>query len=133
MMSFKENKWGGIVSQGIGTSMLQMGNIVKNPFIWIPPILSAAVTGPVATCLFHLQMNGSPVSSGMGTCGLVGQIGVYAGWVADVAAGTKAGITAMDWIGLILISFILPAILTPLFAVPFRKAGLIKDGDMKLD
>ena len=131
--SFKENKWGGIVSQGIGTSMLQMGNIVKNPFIWIPPILSAAVTGPVATCLFHLQMNGSPVSSGMGTCGLVGQIGVYAGWVADVAAGTKAGITAMDWIGLILISFILPAILTPLFAVPFRKAGLIKDGDMKLD
>ncbi len=133
VMSFKENKWGGIVSQGIGTSMLQMGNIVKNPFIWIPPILSAAVTGPVATCLFHLQMNGSPVSSGMGTCGLVGQIGVYAGWVADVAAGTKAGITAMDWIGLILISFILPAILTPLFAVPFRKAGLIKDGDMKLD
>ena len=110
VMSFKENKWGGIVSQGIG-----------------------AVTGPVATCLFHLQMNGSPVSSGMGTCGLVGQIGVYAGWVADVAAGTKAGITAMDWIGLILISFILPAILTPLFAVPFRKAGLIKDGDMKLD
>ena len=133
VMSFKENKWGGIVSQGIGTSMLQMGNIVKNPFIWIPPILSAAVTGPVATCLFHLQMNGSPVSSGMGTCGLVGQIGVYAGWVADIAAGTKAGITAMDWIGLILISFILPAILTPLFAVPFRKAGLIKDGDMKLD
>ena len=133
VMSFKENQWGGIVSQGIGTSMLQMGNIVKNPFIWIPPILSAAVTGPVATCLFHLQMNGSPVSSGMGTCGLVGQIGVYAGWVADVAAGTKAGITAMDWIGLILISFILPAILTPLFAVPFRKAGLIKDGDMKLD
>ena len=133
VMSFKENKWGGIVSQGIGTSMLQMGNIVKNPFIWSPPILSAAVTGPVATCLFHLQMNGSPVSSGMGTCGLVGQIGVYAGWVADVAAGTKAGITAMDWIGLILISFILPAILTPLFAVPFRKAGLIKDGDMKLD
>ncbi len=116
VMSFKENKWGGIVSQGIGTSMLQMGNIVKNPFIWIPP-----------------QMNGSPVSSGMGTCGLVGQIGVYAGWVADVAAGTKAGITAMDWIGLILISFILPAILTPLFAVPFRKAGLVKDGDMKLD
>ncbi len=133
VMSFKENKWGGIVSQGIGTSMLQMGNIVKNPFIWIPPILSAAVTGPVATCLFHLQMNGSPVSSGMGTCGLVGQIGVYTGLVADVAAGTKAGITAMDWIGLILISFILPAILTPLFAVPFRKAGLIKDGDMKLD
>ena len=111
VMSFKENKWGGLVSQGIGTSMLQMGNIVKNPRIWIPPILTSAITGPIATCIFRLQMNdpASAVASGMGTCGLVGQIGVYAGWVADVAAGTKAAITAMDWIGLILISFVLPA------------------------
>ena len=134
VMSFKENKWGGLVSQGIGTSMLQMGNIVKNPRIWIPPIITSAITGPIATCIFHLQMNdpASAVASGMGTCGLVGQIGVYAGWVADVAAGTKAAITAMDWIGLILISFVLPAVLTPLIAMPFRKAGWIKDGDMKL-
>ena len=134
VMSFKENKWGGLVSQGIGTSMLQMGNIVKNPRIWIPPIITSAITGPIATCIFHLQMNdpASAVASGMGTCGLVGQIGVYAGWVADVAAGTKAAITAMDWIGLILISFVLPAVLTSLIAMPFRKAGWIKDGDMKL-
>ncbi len=74
VMSFRENKWGGLVSQGIGTSMLQMGNIVKNPRIWIAPILTSAITGPLATCLFKLQMNGTPVSSGMGTCGFVGQM-----------------------------------------------------------
>ena len=132
-LSFPENGWGGLVSQGIGTSMLQMGNIVKNPRIWIAPILTSAITGPLATCVFHLQMNGSPVASGMGTCGLVGQIGVYAGWVADIASGAKASITAMDWIGLILICFVLPAVLTPLIAIPMRRAGWIKDGDMKLD
>lgn len=132
-MSFKENKWGGLVSQGIGTSMLQMGNIVRNPFIWLPPIITSAITGPLATCLFRMQMNGAPVASGMGTCGLVGQIGVYTGWINDIAAGTKAGITGMDWIGLILICFVLPAVLTPLIAIPFRNAGLIKDGDLKLD
>jgi uncharacterized membrane protein len=133
-MSFKENKWGGLVSQGIGTSMLQMGNIVRNPMIWLPPIITSAITGPIATCVFRLMMNdpASAVASGMGTCGLVGQIGVYAGWVADIAAGTKSAITAMDWIGLILISFVLPAVLTPLIAIPFRKAGWIKEGDLKL-
>ena len=132
-MSFKENKWGGLVSQGIGTSMLQMGNIVRNPFIWLPPIITSAITGPIATCLFRMQMNGAPIASGMGTCGLVGQIGLYTGWVNDVAAGTKVAITAMDWIGLLLICFVLPAVLTPVIAIPFRSAGLIKDGDMKLD
>ena len=132
-MSFKENKWGGLVSQGIGTSMLQMGNIVRNPMIWIPPIITSAITGPIATCLFKMQMNGAPVATGMGTCGLVGQIGVYTGWINDIAAGTKAAITAGDWIGLVLICFVLPAVLTPLIAIPFRKAGMIKDGDLKLD
>jgi len=132
VMSFKENKWGGLVSQGIGTSMLQMGNIVKNPRIWIPPIVCSAITGPLATCVFHLEMNGPPISSGMGTCGLVGQIGVYTGWVNDVAAGTKAAITPMDWVGLILISFVLPAVLCPLLCIPLKKIGWIKDGDMKL-
>ena len=132
VMSFPENKWGGLVSQGIGTSMLQMGNIVKNPRIWIAPTLTAAITGPIATCIFKLQMNGAPVSSGMGTCGLVGQIGVYSGWVADVASGAKAGITAMDWAGLILISFILPAILSPIINMACRKLGWVKDGDLKL-
>lgn len=76
-MSFKENKWGGLFAQGLGTSMLQMGNIVRNPRIWLPPTLASAITGPLATCLFHLKMNGAAVASGMGTCGLVGQIGVY--------------------------------------------------------
>ena len=133
VMSFRENRWGGLAAQGLGTSMLQMGNIVRNPRIWIPPTLAAAITGPVATCLFRLEMNGAPVSSGMGTCGLVGQIGVYTGWVSDVAAGTKAAITGMDWLGLVLISFVLPAVLTWLIAVPLRKWGWIKDGDLKLD
>ena len=133
VMSFRENRWGGLVSQGIGTSMLQMGNIVKNPRIWIPPTLASAITGPMATCVFHLEMNGAPVSSGMGTCGLVGQIGVYTGWVNDVAAGTKAAITAMDWIGLVLICFILPAVLSWAFGLLLRKIGWIRENDLKLD
>ena len=133
VMSFPENRWGGLAAQGLGTSMLQMGNIVRNPRVWIPPTLAAAVTGPIATCVFELQMNGPAVSSGMGTCGLVGQIGVYTGWVSDVAAGLKPGIGAMDWLGLALLSFVLPAVLTWLFAMPLRKWGWIKPGDLKLD
>ena len=132
-MSFKENGVGGLVSQGIGTSMLQMPNIVKNPRIWIAPTLASAITGPIATCLFKMQMNGAPVSSGMGTCGLVGQIGIYTGWVNDVAAGTKAAISAMDWTGLILVCFVLPAVLSVIFCEAERKMGWIKEGDLKLN
>ena len=132
VMSFRENGIGGLLSQGIGTSMLQMGNIVKNPRIWIPPILTSAITGPLATCLFRLEMNGAPISSGMGTCGLVGQIGVYTGWVNDIAAGTKTAITAMDWAGLILICFVLPAALTWCFGLLLRKLGWIRENDLKL-
>lgn len=133
VMSFPENRWGGLAAQGLGTSMLQMGNIVRNPRIWIPPTLASAITGPLATCLFRLEMNGPAISSGMGTCGLVGQIGVYTGWVNDVASGAKAAVTGMDWLGLVLISFVLPAVLTWLIAIPLRKWGWIKDGDLKLD
>ena len=133
VMSFKENRWGGLISQGLGTSMLQMGNILKNPKIWIPPIIASAVTGPVATCIFKLQMNGTPVSSGMGTCGLVGQIGVYTGWVGDVAAGSKPAITAFDWIGLILVSFILPAAISLVVCNLLRKIGWIRENDLKLE
>ena len=133
VMSFPENRWGGLAAQGLGTSMLQMGNIVRNPRIWIPPTLASAITGPLATCLFRLEMNGPAISSGMGTCGLVGQIGVYTGWVNDVAAGVKTAITGMDWLGLVLISFVLPAVLTWLIAIPLRRCGWIKDGDLKLD
>lgn len=132
VMSFRENGVGGLVSQGLGTSMLQMPNIIRNPRVWIPPTLASAITGPIATCLFHLEMNGPAVSSGMGTCGLVGQIGVYTGWLNDIAAGTKAAILPMDWVGLILICFVLPAVLTLLFAFFLRKWGWIKAGDLKL-
>ena len=89
--------------------------------------------GPVATCIFHLKMNGAAVASGMGTCGLVGQIGVYTGWVNDIAEGTKAAITGMDWAGLVLICFILPAVLSWAIAIPMRKCGWIKENDLKLD
>ena len=133
VLSFRENRWGGLVSQGLGTSMLQMGNIVRNPRIWIPPTLASAITGPIATCLFRLEMNGTPVSSGMGTCGLVGPIGVYTGWVEDIAAGLRTSIGGMDWLGLVLICFVLPGVLTWLLGIPCRKAGWIKEGDLKLE
>ena len=133
VMSFRENRWGGLVAQGIGTSMLQMPNIIKNPKIWIPPILASAITGPLATCVFRLEMNGAAVSSGMGTCGFVGQIGVYTGWVADMASGAKAAITGFDWLGLALICFILPAILSSLFCNILRKWGWIGETDLQLD
>ena len=138
VLSFRENGWGGLVSQGIGTSMLQMPNIVKNPKIWLPAILTSAVTGPLATCFFGLEMNGAPINSGMGTCGLCGQLGVWTGWVSPseqaIANGALA-ITpsAFDWAGLILISFVLPAVLCWLFGLFFRRIGWIKEGDLKLD
>ena len=133
VMSYKENGVGGLVSQGLGTSMLQMGNIVKNPRIWIAPTLASAITGPLATCVFHFEMNGAAVSSGMGTCGLVGQIGVYTGWVSHIAAGTKAAITPMDWAAMVLLCFVLPAVLSVIFCEIERKLGWIKEGDLKLN
>lgn len=137
VLSFRENRWGGLVSQGLGTSMLQMGNIVRNPRIWLPAILTSAITGPIATCVFRMEMNGSPVASGMGTCGLVGQIGVWTGWISPserAIANGAAAITpgVMDWVGLLLISFILPAVLCWAFGLFFRKIGWIKDGDLTL-
>ena len=132
VMSYKENGIGGLVSQGLGTSMLQMSNIIKNPKTWLPPIIASMVTGPLATCVVHMENNGPAVASGMGTCGLVGQIGVYTGWVNDVANGVKSSIGAMDWIGLILICFILPAVISWLVCEAERKAGWIKENDLKL-
>ena len=137
VMSFKENRWGGILSQGLGTSMLQMPNIIKNPKIWIPPTLASAITGPLATCLFKMEMNGAAVSSGMGTCGLVGQIGVITGWFAPSQAAINHGATAIsptffNWLGLILICFVLPALLSWFFGKILRKIGWIKDGDLAL-
>lgn len=133
VISFRENGWGGFFAQGIGTSMLQVPNIIKNPRIWIAPTMASAITGPIATCVFGLQMNGDAIASGMGTCGFVGQIGVYTGWLADIAAGAKTAITATDWVGLVLICFILPALLSLVFDLVLRKLNWVKPGDMKLD
>ena len=138
VMSFKENRWGGLVSQGLGTSMLQMPNIIRNPRVWIAPIVCSAVTGPLATCLFRLEMNGAPINSGMGTCGLCGQIGVWTGWVAPSAEAVAKGAVAitpgtMDWLGLVLICFVLPAVLCPLLNNVCRRLGWVKDGDLKLN
>ena len=137
VISFRENGWGGIVSQGLGTSMLQMSNILKNPRIWIAPTLASAVTGPLATCLFKLQMNGAPINSGMGTCGLCGPIGVITGWFEPSEAALASGAAAItpgafDWIGLALIAVVLPAVLSYLFNAVLRKLGWVRDGDMKL-
>ena len=119
VMSFKENRWGGLISQGIGTSMLQMPNIIKNPLTWIPPTLAAAITGPISTCVFQLE--NVPIGAGMGTCGLVGPFGII---TAMPEGGTKM------WIGILLICFILPAILTWIFGGIFRKLNWIKEGDL---
>lgn len=137
VMSFKENGWSGILSQGLGTSMLQMPNIVKNPRIWIPPTLASVVTGPIATCVFKMQMNGAAVSSGMGTCGLVGQIGIITGWFEPSQTAVEHGAFAVspgfaDWLGLVLVCFVLPAVLSVLFCSILRKIGWIKDGDLVL-
>ena len=138
VLSFRENRWGGLVSQGLGTSMLQMGNIVKNPRIWLPAIAASAVTGPIATCVFHLEMNGAAVNSGMGTCGLCGPLGIWSGWItpSDVALANGAAAISpgwFDWLGMILICFVLPGVLTWAFGLACRKLGWIREGDLKLD
>lgn len=131
VMSFAVNKWSGLVAQGIGTSMLQMGNIVKKPVIWLPTIIASALIGPIATCLFHLEMNGAAISSGMGTCGFVGQIGVVTGWINQF--GSLSLVSWVDWLGLVLISFVLPAALTYVIHKFCLKANLYTDEDLKLD
>ena len=138
VISFRENRFGGLISQGLGTSMLQMPNIVKNPRVWIAPILASAITGPIATCVFHLEMNGAAINSGMGTCGMCGPIGVITGWFAPVEAAVSKGAVVtnpgvMDWVGLVLIAIVLPAVLSLAFHLILRKLGWVKDGDLKLE
>ena len=122
VISFRENRWGGIISQGLGTSMLQMSNIVKKPVIWLAPTLASAITGPISTMIFGLKCKG--VAAGMGTCGLVGPIGVI---------DSTETPNAMMWIGLALVCIILPALLSLLFNEIMRKLGWIKTGDMKIE
>ena len=118
--SFRENKWGGVVSQGLGTSMLQMGNICRHPQIWIAPTLASAICGPLSTMVFGLECSG--VSAGMGTCGLVGPIGI----IAD------SGSSPMVWVGIVLLCIVLPAVLSIVFNEIMRKLGWVKDGYMKI-
>ena len=137
VISFKENRWGGLISQGLGTSMLQMSNIIRNPRIWIAPTVASAITGPIATCVFHLEMNGAPINSGMGTCGMCGPIGVITGWLTPYEAAVARGAAAMnpgvrDWLGLVLVCIVLPAVITPAINMVCRKLCWVKDGDMKL-
>ena len=120
-MSWQENKVGGLLAQGLGTSMLQMGNIVHNPRIWIPPTVVSMITGPLATMVFRLE--NIPAGSGMGTCGLVGPIGVF----------TAMGGGVRMWLGILFVCFLIPAVLTPILGNFLRKIGWIKDGDLKLD
>lgn len=133
VMSFSVNGFSGLIAQGLGTSMLQMGNIVRKPVIWLPTILASAIIGPVATCLFGLEMNGPAIASGMGTCGLVGQIGVFTGWGNEILEGIRSSITWMDWSGLVLISFVLPAVLTWIIHRFFVYKGWYVPEDLKLN
>ena len=123
--SYRENKVGGLVAQGIGTSMLQVPNIMKKPVIWLPAILSSAILGPVASAVFH--MTSTPVGSGMGSAGFVGQIAAYGAMQAD---GMSAGLALLL---ILLMHFILPAALSLLISEFMRKQGWIKDGDMSLE
>lgn len=125
VMSFKENKFGGLVSQGIGTSMLQMPNIIRHPQIWLPPIISSILLAPLSTMVFKMISN--PVGSGMGTSGLVGQFSAYA---VMTEAGTHPATAVLE---ILLMHIVLPALLTFFIAFGMRKAGWIKDGDMKLE
>ena len=132
VISFRENRWGGVLSQGIGTSMLQMPNIIRHPQIWLAPTLASAITGPLAVCVFELRMYGAAINSGMGTCGLLGPIGMVLGWLSP-ENGYPSEVTALHWIGLVLVCFVLPAVLSFIFNEIFRKLGWVKDGYMKIE
>lgn len=126
--SFADNGWAGIVSQGLGTSMLQVPNIFKKPVTWVPALVASAVTGPVATVVFSMQQNGAAIASGMGTCGLVGPIGLYSGWIAD---GIVPGVR--EWLGMALVCVVVPAVVAWLVATGMRRAGIIAEGDMSVE
>lgn len=125
VISYRENKFGGLIAQGLGTSMLQVPNLVKKPILWLPPVISSAVLGPVASCL--LKMVSNPVGSGMGSAGLVGQFMAYDSMVAN---GLSPAVSILE---IIAMHFVLPAVLTLAIAEGMRKLNLIKAGDLKLN
>lgn len=130
VLSFPDNGIGGFVAQGIGTSMLQVPNLMKKPVLWIPPSITAAITGALSTCVFQMRNNGPAISSGMGTSGLVGPIGIISGW-GNLPEGYQAG--AFQWIGMVMICFILPVVITWIVGKVFRAKGILKEGDLKID
>jgi uncharacterized membrane protein len=128
--SFRDNKWGGLVSQGIGTSMIQMPNIMRKPIIWLPAIISSAILGPIASAV--LKMTSTPVGSGMGSAGLVGQFEAFVAMTKPIVDGGQ-GMGNAGALGLIvLMHFVLPAALALACSEVMRKFQLIKAGDMKL-
>ena len=136
--SYRENKTEGLLSIGLGTSMLQVPNLVRKPILWMPAVVASIVNGPIATCLFKLQMNGAPINSGMGTCGLCGQIGIWTGWLNPSEKALEMGATVMvptgfDWLGMAVVCFVLPAVLSWIFCEVLRKLGWIRDGDLALN
>ena len=127
VLSFRENGWGGLISQGLGTSMLQIPNLMRKPVLWLPAVAASLVGGPLATCVFRLEQNGFAIASGMGTCGLVGPIGVIVGWV------NEGGATARDIVGLILVAIVVPALVAWAVSELMRRRGLIQPGDYQLE
>ena len=130
VISYPDNGVGGLVAQGLGTSMLQVPNLMRKPVLWIPPVLTSAILGPVSTCIFQLRNNGGAISSGMGTAGFVGPIGIITGW-SNMPEGYAVG--AFDWLGMILVCFVLPVLLSWAIGKFMRKKGWIKEGDLKVD
>ncbi len=124
VISYRENKMGGLIAQGLGTSMLQVPNLMKKPILWLPPVLTSAILGPLSTMVFHMTNN--KVGSGMGSAGLVGQITTYGEMVSTDGA-------ILTIIKIVVIQFILPAVLCLIMSEFMRKKGWIKNGDLKLD
>ncbi len=125
VMSYRENKFGGLISQGIGTSMIQMPNIVRKPIVWLPPIITSAILGPISTCLLHMTCDAS--GAGMGTSGLVGQLVTYS---TMVSSGVSPVVTLIE---IVVMHFVAPALITLVISEGMRKMGIIKPGDLKLD
>lgn len=139
--SWRENRTEGLLSQGLGTSMLQIPNLMRKPVLWLPAVLTSLVNGPVATCVFRLQMNGAAINAGMGTCGLCGPIGFLTGWLepaveenvqlgVDLAAAAASPLR--NWLGLIVVCFVIPALGGWFISEWMRKKGLIQPGDLDL-
>ena len=122
VISYKDNGFEGLLAQGIGTSMLQMPNIIRKPVIWLPSIVASAILGPISTIIF--KMENTPLGSGMGTCGFVGQIGTLNA-MESISKGTVV-------LNMVLLHFILPAIISYIVYLVLKNKGILNDGDMKL-